>query len=365
MTLPARPLALLPRWAALALVLATLLAAVWNSFALETRNTAHEADVAERLGRGERVDMDLYRAINARVAAGEDYYAAAAIEHRSFAMPTSPFVTVRTPVLAWTSALWGEDGWRIIGVVLWAANILAWFVALRDRGRFEGLAGAGLAGLFGMVAFIAEIPFSHEILAGMMLSLALALAARNAPIGGLLLATCAVALRELALPFLLAWGAVTLVAQDRRQARAIAVVLVLLAIGLALHAAAVANIRQPGDLVSSGWRGLLGPALPLYGIHISTLLQTLPTWLAGPLGVLPLLGWFAAGGRLGALASLWFAGFIAAVAIFARQENLYWMGLFIPAYGVGLAFLPRAIADLAVALRRPFLASPTPASPGR
>ena len=69
------------------------------------------------------------------------------------------------------------------------------------------MAGGGLAGLFGMVSFIADIPFSHEILAGMMLSLALALAARNAPIGGLLLATCAVALRELALPFLLAWGA--------------------------------------------------------------------------------------------------------------------------------------------------------------
>jgi len=217
MTLPARPLSRLPRWAALALVLAALLACVWNSFALETRNTAHEADVAERLDRGERVDMDLYRAINARVAAGGDYYAAAAIEHRSFGMPTSPFVTVRTPVLAWTSALWGEDGWRLIAVILWAANILAWFVALRGRSRFEGLAGAGLAGLFGMVAFIAVIPFSHEILAGMMLSLALALSARNAPIAALVLAACAAALRELALPFLLAWGAVALVAGDRRQ----------------------------------------------------------------------------------------------------------------------------------------------------
>lgn len=362
MNLPARPLAKLPRWAALALILMTLVASIWNAFALETRNMAHEADIAQRLERGEQVDMDLYRNVNARVSAGENYYSAVAAEHRAFGMPTSPFVTVRTPILAWTSALWGEDGWRIVAVVLWAANILAWFAALRSRGRFERFAGAGMAGLFGMVAFIADIPFSHEILAGLMLSLALAASAGKLWLGGLALALFAVALRELALPFLLAWGAIALFARERSKALTIAGALVLAAVGLALHAWAVAAIRMPGDLVSPGWSGMFGPALPLYGIHVTTLLQTLPVWIAGPLGVLPLLGWFAAGGRLGALASLWFAGFIATVAIFARQENIYWMGLFIPAYGAGLAFVPRALADLASAIRSG-PAAPRPASP--
>ena len=142
MTLPQRPLALLPRWAALALILATLVACVWNVFALETRNSAHEADIAERLERGERVDMDIYRNANTRVAAGEDYYRAIAEEHRDFGMPTTPFVTVRTPVLAWTSAIWGADGWRTIAGALWVANILAWFAALRIRGRGTQVAGA-------------------------------------------------------------------------------------------------------------------------------------------------------------------------------------------------------------------------------
>ncbi|MBO6768787.1 MAG: hypothetical protein JJ901_10885 [Erythrobacter sp.] len=363
MTFPERPLIRLPRWAALALLLATLFACVWNAFALEERNTSHEADIEQRLERGERVDMDLYRAIDARVTAGEDYYEAAAAEHREFAMPTAPFVTVRTPVLAWTSALWGTDGWRIIAVVLWGANILLWFVALRHEGRFERLAGAGLAGLFGMVAFIPEIPFSHEILAGLMLSLALALSAGGAWAGGLVLAVSAIALRELALPFLLAWGAIAVLARERRKTLVLAAAAILIAIGLALHASAVAQVRQPADLVSPGWSGFLGLSVPLYGIHVTTLLQTLPVWFAGPLGVLPLLGWLALGGRLGALASLWFAGFIAAVALFARQENIYWMGLFIPAYGVGLAVVPRAIADLARAIKRPASERPRPASP--
>lgn len=363
MTLPERPLALLPRRTALALLAATLLACLANAFALDARNTAHEADIAARVERGERVDMDLYRVINARVASGEDYYAAATAEHRDFAMPTSPFVTIRTPLLAWTSALWGEDGWRIIAVVLWCVNTLVWLSALRGEGRVVAWTGAVLAGAFGMVAFIPAIAFSHEILAGMMLSLALALSARRVWIGGLALALFAVALRELALPFLLAWGALALVIGERRKALAIAAALALVALGLALHAAAVAGVRLPGDLVSPGWSGMLGPALPLYGIHVTTLLQLLPLWLAGPLGVLPLLGWFALGGRLGGLASLWFAGFIAAVAIFARQENLYWMGLFVPAYGVGLALVPRALADLVGAVSRRAATSPRRASP--
>ena len=362
MTLPQRPLALLPRWAALALILATLVACVWNVFALETRNSAHEADIAERLERGERVDMDIYRNANTRVAAGEDYYRAIAEEHRDFGMPTTPFVTVRTPVLAWTSAIWGADGWRTIAGALWVANILAWFAALRSRGRGTQVAGALLAGFFGMVGFIDEIAFSHEILAGMMLSVALAISTQRLWFVGILLALAATALRELALPFLLAWGAVSILSGQRRKVIAIVCTIVLIAIGLWLHANAVTHVRLPGDLVSLGWSGLFGPALPLYGIHVTTLLQTLPVWIAGPLGVLPLLGWLAAGGRLGALASLWFAGFLAAVAIFARQENFYWMGLFIPAYGVGLALIPKALADLAASVRQRPLASPMTAS---
>lgn len=361
MTLPERPLAHLPRWAALALLAATLLACLWNGFALEARDTAHEADIEQRLERGERVDMDLYREINARLAQGEGYYEAAAAEHRDFAMPTTPFVTVRTPVLAWGTALWGADGWRAIALLLWAANILAWFAALRSEGRGGQLGGAALAALFGMVAFIPDIAFSHEILAGLMLSAALAMSAGSAWIGALVLAVLAIALRELALPFLLAWGAVALLAGEKGKLGAIVGALALLGAGLALHAGAVAGVREASDLVSPGWSGMLGPSLALFGIHVTTLLQTLPVWLAAPLGVLPLLGWCAAGGRLGAFATLWFAGFIAAVALFARQENFYWMGLFIPAYGVGLAFVPRALADLVGAIRRSPSASPTPA----
>jgi hypothetical protein len=134
---------------------------------------------------------------------------------------------------------------------------------------------------------------------------------------------------------------------------------------MAFHAQAVMAHQLPADMVSPGWTGLQGPALPLYGIVTVTLLQTLPAWLGAPLAVLPLLGWAGLGGRLGLVATLWFAGFALAVALFARQENFYWLALLIPAYGAGLALVPRAIADLTAALRgRPPRAAAT-GSPGR
>src|SRR6187402_729926 len=45
-------------------------------------------------------DAALYRQISARVAAGEDYYHAAAVEHRASDYPLKPFTAVRLPTLA-------------------------------------------------------------------------------------------------------------------------------------------------------------------------------------------------------------------------------------------------------------------------
>ncbi|MFW2351347.1 hypothetical protein [Qipengyuania sp.] len=365
MTLPERPLRLLPRWAAALVLLLTVLACVWSGPAITARHVQHDADIAQRTQLGERPDMDLYSTIDARVAAGEDYYHVAAELQRERGFPTSPFVTVRTPILAWTTALWGAQGWRVIAALLWGVNILAWFAVLgRHARRPERYAAALLAGYFGMLTFFEKIALSHEALAGLMLSLALALSFRKAWWAALALAIFAIALRELALPFLLAWGAVALLAGERKRLAGIVGAIALLAVGLAFHAASVATVRLPGDLHSEGWSGMLGPSLPFYGIDVTTLLVLLPHAIAGPLIVLALLGWLSVGGRLGAFASLWFAGFIAATALFARLENFYWMGLFVPAYGVGLAFAPRALTDLATAVRRSAGTSPRPASPG-
>ena len=343
--LPERPLRLLPRWLGIVLLILTGIGCIGNAVSLQTLDKRLETLNAVRSEDGARVDMDLYRTINARVAAGEDYYEVATDEHRRSNYPTAPFVTVRTPVLAWTTALWGAAGWRAIAILLWVANILAWHAALAKRGsRFERMGAALIVALFGLVALIPEIATSHEALAGLALSLALALTERFF-VTALIIAFAASALRLLALPFLLLWGALSLLQQRWRRAMAIGAALLCLAFGIAFHANAVAAARLPGDLVSDGWQAMMGPALPLYGINLLTILQELPAWIAGPLGILPLLGWAALGGRMGTLAFGWFLGFGLFVALFARLDNFYWMGLVVPAYGVGLVFVPRAVRD--------------------
>ena len=109
-----------------------------------------------------------------------------------------------------------------------------------------------------------------------------------------------------------------------REAAAVATLLALFAVTLTLHAQAVMAGQLPGDKPTPGWTGMMGPVMPLAGIARLSPLLLLPGWLAGPLALLPLLGWIGLGGRLGLFATLWFLGLATAVALFARPENFYW-----------------------------------------
>jgi hypothetical protein len=349
-----RPLRRLPRLGALTVLLVTLLACLWSVPAAEQYGQRFDADVSMRTERGDRRDMDLYETIARRVAAGESYYTAALDEQRSSGYPTRPFVTVRTPVLAWGSLPFGPAGWRVVSVGLWLTTLLGLVGLFSGRTSMPERTGAVLAaGAFGAVAFMPQVGLSHEIVSGLFLSAALALYRPQRWWPSLLLAACALAVREHALPFLLLWAAFAASQRRWREFAAVAAVIALFAAGMALHAGAVASAQLPGDPVSPPWAGLQGPALAVYGLASVTLLQTLPPWLGPPLAVLPLLGWIAVGGRTGLFAALWAAGYALAVSLFGRQEHFYWLSLLIPIYGAGLAFVPRALADLVSALRRP------------
>lgn len=357
-----RPLRRLPRPAAALLLLATLAVCLWSVPAVESYGAFSREANDERLEAGGRADFDLYEAIDRRIAAGETYYSAALDEQRTSRFPTKPFVTVRPPTLAWSSLALGLDGWRVFAAALWLASVIGLYAALAGKvGKLERIAAALCAAAAGAVAGIEEVGLSHEIVAGLLVSASLALYRRERWWPSLLLAAGALAVREMALPFLLLWGALAALERRWRELSAVAAVIALFAAGMALHAQAVIAQQLPGDLVSPGWTGFQGPALPLFGIVTVTLLQMLPAWIAAPLAVLPLLGWLGLGGRLGLFATLWFAGYALAVGLFARQENFYWLALLIPAYGAGLALVPRAVADLTAALRgRP----PRAAAPG-
>lgn len=348
---PGRPFLELPRPAAV-LVLALLAAALaWSVFAAAPIVSAGPARVttgAHSVATGRPGgDMALYARIYDRMTAGEGYYSAAIAEQRASRYPTRPFVAVRLPTLAWVQAAIGEGGVRALAFALalaslWALNARATPLASRP----ELVAASVLLTLGSGAAFSPVAVFDHDFIAGLLLTLALLAYRRARWWPALLAAGAALAVRELAVPFVLLWLAFAIAQQRRREAAGIAALLGVFAGGMALHAAAVEAARLPGDLASQGWSGLAGFGLPITALGQLTGLRFLPPGIAAPLAILPLVGWAAIGGRTGLFAALYFIGIAAMMALFARPENYYWAQIALPAYALGLAFAPCGIGDL-------------------
>jgi MFS family permease len=347
-----RPFTHVPRWAA-AMVLVLLTAAMaWAAVATapvdraeRARSDQVEAEPAHSKGHG---DLALYTRIADRVAAGEGYYPAAMDEHRTSNYPTRPFVAVRQPTLAWLQAVIGVGGVRYLEMGLVLACLLALNARLAALVSLpERLAALVLMTLGGAAVSVPLAGLIHELWAGLWLTLALLIYRPRRWWPALLAAAAAIAVRELAVPFVLLWLAFALSQRRWREAAAVGGLLALFGIGMALHSNAVEALRLPGDPASQGWSAFAGYALPLMALARLTGLLLLPVHIAAPIAVLPLVGWLGLGGRLGLFAVLWFVGLATMIALFARPENFYWAQIGLPAYGIGLAFVPRALAELA------------------
>jgi len=341
-----RPLRRLSRGQAIGLLLALVLALGWASYAA-TSLAATDAERVASMSGDQIGDIELYLRVHERYQEGENYYQAAMSEQRQNNYPTIPFVTVRLPTLAVLDSMVSDTAWTPIALLLLIAMILGWIGALAPLAtRAENFAAAVIlfvstAGLFDPRALL-----WHELVAGALLTVAMGVYRENRWWPSLLLAAAALAVRELALPFILLWGAFALSRRSWKEAAAIAALLLVFAVGMWLHAQGVAAHRLPDDLVSPGWDAFSGPQLAILALAKLTPLLFLPVGIAAPIALIALLGWIGLGGRLGLFASLWFIGFCLAVSIFARTNNFYWVMLLLPAYAAGLALVPRALLDL-------------------
>lgn len=301
-------------------------------------------------------DAALYRQIAARVANGEAYYPAAAVEHRASGYPLKPFTAVRQPLLAEIVATIGATGaeWllRLLAVAATAATVIR--LAPRLRAPFREIAillSATSAGAFvqhGMWVW-------HEIWAGLLITLALACRTERHWLFSVALGLTAALLRELAFPFLLVMAGTAWVSGGRREAGAWIVAVVIALTALAMHRISVGAIALPTDVTSPGWLVLGGWRFDLALARQSSLLLVLPTWVTAVVTPLALLGWCAWRGayalRAAAMLGLWMTAFL----IFGRPDNAYWGFLFAPLLPVGLALAPAALRDL-VHASRPLLA---------
>ena len=298
-------------------------------------------------------DLQLYRDIIAGVARGGDYYEVAAQELRKGNYPLKPFITFRLPTHASIYALAGE---RTMVMVVWAlclALIIAWWVRLRPHLPLPllGLALILLAGgLGGMLQ--PQTGLFHESWAALLLALMVAVYRKERFWPAVLLGGAALMIRELALPMILAMGGLTLLGKRWREAVAWALVVTLFGIYLTLHANWVSQVVTPSDPPSPGWSGLNGLQFAYKSIAKVTMGIRLPDAIAILLLILSLFGWASVRKGWALRAAMLVAGYTAMLALLARADTFYWALLAAPLAFVGLAFLPRAVSDLAKAVRR-------------
>jgi hypothetical protein len=298
-------------------------------------------------------DLRLYDAVIARLQHGEHYYDVIAEEHRKLPFPLTPGMAVRLPTLAYLAAWLGKDGLIIASFILLAAILLAWWRRLGEEpgGAEHRLMAMALLLLGASFVTTRYFHVLHELWAGGLLALAFALHRPGRWRAALAVAALALAIRELALPFVLLMAAMALWRRDWREGAAwVALALVFAALWL-WHLQVIAAQVRPGDPIGPSWLSLRGMTGLTSAYVLSTSLRFLPHALAGPLVVMLLLGWGGWRSAAGTFGTFLFLGYGLLFMIAGRPENWYW-GAMVSQYALpGLAFAPRAVVSLVKAAR--------------
>ncbi|CAN5180697.1 hypothetical protein BH09PSE3_BH09PSE3_22730 [soil metagenome] len=302
----------------------------------------------------EVTDGALYTAIAGRIAKGESYYQAAPIEHRLRHFPLRPAVAVRPPLLAEITASVG--GPVAIGWLL-RLTALATFVALslrfaRDISDAPTRMAAMILAAFSIVILVPmPLAMLHDVWAGMLVALALALRRPGHWGISLAIALTAAVMRELALPLLIVMGFSALIEKRWREAVAWAAAFVTASVLLTMHWVHIATVTNPGDLASEGWLRAMGWPWVVHVFSMTNLLQFLPAAIGAALVPVAILGWATVERGLALRITLWMVGMGCVFMVFGRDQNYYWGALVAPILPIGLAFAPTGISRIFRAAR--------------
>ena len=303
-------------------------------------------------------DLALYDRAIARIQAGENYYDFIVAEQRAVHYPVTPGIAVRLPTLAYLDAWLGVPGQTAAAIILLLAVMVAWWRRLGDepggkRHRAMAMALLVMSASLGLNRYFFVL---HELWTGMLLALAFGLHRPGKWGWALAVAALALAIRELALPFVLLMAAMALWRRDWKEGAAWSgLTLVFLAL-LGVHLHLIAQQVLPGDHAGQGWLDLRGLSGWISNVALSSNLRFLPHWLAGPAIALSVFGWAAWRSPAGLFGLLFYLGYGVAFMIVGRPDNFYWGAVVSPAILSGMAFAPMGLRAL---IRS---ASPSPAA---
>jgi len=307
-------------------------------------------------------DIALYNSIVSDMRGGTPYYEAALSEARKHNYPLRPFVTVRLPTLAWLLSAVPNDAFaRILLATLTAFTLGAWAwrlgTAQLSTPRFALALICIASGL--SPALIPAAAAMHEVWAGLLIAMSLAIRRADGWIASVLLGLAAALIRELAGAYLLAMAVMALSERHYREAAAWMGAIAILALALAIHAATLSTLVTAADLASPGWLQFGGWSFVLQTAQWNVVLAAAPQWLTALAVPLALFGLTAT--PLDRRLLLIVGGYIAAFIIVGRDDNFYWGLLIAPLWPLGLASAgPALIARISesVSLLRGAIPSP-------
>lgn len=330
----------------IALLLVVLLIASAFSAVDIAATMSGEANTPERVS--EQRDLTLYSDVIAAVRHGEDYYEATARSLRTGEYPLRPFFTFRLPTLAVALAHLPVLVSLVALNTLVVGVFLAWWIQLRAllASRAARLIGLFLLGA-GIVAFTAfELAPVHEIWAGLLIALSLALRRPGRWDVAVAIGLAAALIRETASLYLILMMVMAWREGERREALGWLIACLALGVALVCHAIAVSRFVTAVDPASSGWFSMLGPDFVLQTLWASTALTLTPLVLAGPVALLSLFGWSAVRDPVVKRVGVTLFAYALLISVAAGADSFYWILLIAPIFFVGFVFVPDALRDL-------------------
>ncbi len=283
---------------------------------------------------------------------GGNYYAVAADAQRRNNYPVRPFVTMRLPTLALVQALLPRTLVIVLIDAIAAATLFAWYVRLGDAlpRLAPRLIALALLACGGMICVRPDLVAFHEVWAGLLVALSLALWRPDDWWPAIGVAACAMLIRETAALYAVVMMAAAWFSGNRREAFGWATALGLLALVVAAHIHGWAQVVRPGDPVGPGWSGMLGFGFFAKTIRLLTALAALPEVVAVALVALAIFGWASWRSPTATRALAVIAAYAVLVSLFCRTDTYYWALMVAPFTLVGLAFAPDGLRDLIAAL---------------
>jgi hypothetical protein len=294
-------------------------------------------------------DRSLYRAITARVQAGENYYVAAAAEQRAHSYPTKPAVAFREPTEAWLLAALRYDFARWAAVfALAACAALAIHRALERQGlpplsRAFGmaLAATGLAN-----AGTPAAPYLHEVWASLLIACSVAVWRPGRYGASIALAFAACLFREIAAPVLLAMGVCAVAERRWREAWTWGAATAAFGAVALAHLWLASRQALPADLTSPGWISIGGWRFILLTARRNLALAVLPYPATSVAVALALAGLSCADSPWSRRVAVVTFSFVGMFWFAGRPDNYYWGILYAPLLPLGLLYAARALRVL-------------------